>query len=341
MTRRSLCLTGAVWMLLGATGLGAADPAVDALRAGSAYVSPMVAGADATDATARLDALASELDRGGRPVKIAVVQGPVGSPSMHVYAARLRRALGFAGLVVAVAPGRVTGAIGARTQVAITRDLRTARVDTIGDPVARADAAARAAAGPLFAPANGGGTRAVLTLLGLALIGGTWAAALGIRRTRRRQREALDDRSALARVRLDAVAARIDVLAGLETLGARADDRLDAATRIARRAQGELDQAQSADDVPAAEDLVNESLRLLMGAEREAGLLTSDDPFAGLCRVDPAHGPATTTGVLETAGKALPICAACSTRVIEGQPPLRRMIPVNGVPVPFDRSPTD
>lgn len=340
MSIRGIALTAALWMFSVVTGLGALDPALDALRSGSAYVSPVVAGAGAADATARLDALASELNRGGRPVKIAVVPGPVGSPSMSAYAARMKRALGFGGLVVAVAPGRTTGAVGARTRAAITRDLRAARVGTIADPVDRAEAAARAAAGPLLAPANGDGTRAVLALLGLTLIGGTWAAALGVRRTRSRQRELLDNRSALARVRLDAVAARLDALAGRERLGARADDRLDAATRIARRAQGELDQARSADDVPAAEALVNESLRLLMDAEREAGVPTSDDPFAGLCLVDPAHGPATTTGVLDDSGEALRICAACSTHVVEGSPPTRRMIPVNGVAVPFDRPPT-
>jgi hypothetical protein len=255
---------------------------------------------------------------------------------MRDYAATIRRALAFDGAVVAVAPGRAVGAVGPRAQAAITTSLRNAKVGTIADPVERAAAAARAAAGPPLAPSNSDLVRSVLALIGIALVGGIWAAAFGIRRTNRRAREALDDRSALTRVRLDAIGARLDILAGLPDDHARADDRLDAATRVARRAQSELDQATSPDDIPPAEALVDEAFVLLRDAERAAGVPSPDDPFEGLCRIDPAHGRASGTGRLAADGPAVDLCAPCMKRVRDGHAPTRRMVPSDGRDVPYD-----
>jgi hypothetical protein len=335
MIRRLAAIVAAMLMLIGA-GAALGDTAIEQLRQGTVYVSPAVTGAGTADAVARLAAVADELRASGRPVRIVVVKGPSGAASMRDYAANIRRALGFDGAVVAVAPGRAVGAVGPRSQAAITTSLRNAKVGAIADPVERAAAAARAAAGPPLAPSNSDLVRSVLALIGIALVGGIWAAAFGIRRANRRAREALDDRSALTRVRLDAVGARLDFLAGLPDDHARADDRLDAATRVARRAQAELDQATSPDDIPPAEALVDESFVLLREAEHAAGVPSPEDPFDGLCRVDPAHGRASGTGRLTGDGPSLDLCAPCMKRVRDGHPPTRRMIPVGGEDVPYD-----
>lgn len=326
----------ALIMLSGAaSALG--DPATDAFRQGAgAYVSPAVAGAGVAAAQARLQAIADELSRGGRPVRIAVVPGPVGSPSMNAYAERLRRNPAFGGLVVTVAPNRSTGTAGPRSQAAVTRDLRAARIGTIVDPVERAGAAASAAAGPLVTPSSGETVRALLGLLGIALIGGVWAAAFGIRRNLRVRRNALVETTAMARVRLDAIGARLDVLAMQPERHARADDRLDAATRIARRAQAELDRVGAADDIPAIDALVDEAFSLLREAEEAGGIPSPRDPFEGLCRADPAHGASTTQAPMRPDDITRPSCHACREKADEGHPQLRRMVPSPWGPAPFD-----
>lgn len=336
MTRRLAALVAALLAALAMAGGAHADPAAEALEQGSAYVSPLVAGAGAAAAQARLQEVADELARGGRPVRIAVVTGPTGAPSMKAYATRLRRDLGFDGLVVAVAPNRAIGVAGPRAQAAMTRDLRTARVGAITDPIRRADVAARAAAGPLLQPEATDTTRTLLALLGLTLVGGVWAAGFGIRRNRRVRRMGMDERTAGARVRLDAIGARLDVLAVRPGDNARADDRLDAAIRIARRAQAELDRAPSVDEVPAAEALVTEAFGLLRDAEREAGVPSPDDPFEGLCRCDPAHGPALTEAPMRPDGLVRPSCRACREKADEGHAQMRRMVPGPAGPIPFD-----
>ncbi len=338
MIRRLATVVATALILIGTVGtVGAvADPSIEELGQASVYVSPAVVGTGTPDAIARLTAVADELRAAGRPVRIVVVQGPSGAPSMRQYAAQLRHAIEFDGLVVAVAPGRATGVAGPRSQAAMTTSLRNAKVGTIADPVQRAAAAARAAAGPRIAPSNSEMVRSLLALLGMALVGGVWAAAFGIRRTTRRAREALDDRSAIARVRLDAIGARLDVLAGLPDDHARADDRLDAATRIARRAQAELDQATSPDDIPAAEALVNAAFTLLRDAEHEARMPSPQDPFQGLCRVDPAHGPGAGVAQLEPEGPSLDLCTPCMKRVRGGHPPDRRMVPSPDGGRPYD-----
>ena len=170
----------------------------------------------------------------------------------------------------------------------------------------------------------------------IALIGGVWAAAFGIRRNRRVRRDSLVDSTARARVRLDAIGARLGVLAVLPEHHARADDRLDAATRVARRAQAELDQAGAVEDVPAAEALVDEAFALLRDAEREAGVPSPADPFEGLCRCDPAHGHATTEAPMQPDGIVRPSCRTCRERADEGNPQTRRMVPGPEGPVAYD-----
>ena len=337
MIRRVAALLVAALALV-VTGQALGDTAIEQLRQGAVYVSPAVTGAATPDAVARLSAVADELQAAGRPVRIAVVKGPSGAPSMRDYALRIRRALGFDGMVVAIAPGRAVGTAGPRSQAAVTSSLRSAKVGTISDPVERAVAAARAAAGPPLAPTNSDLVRSVLALVGIALVGGIWAAAFGIRRASRKARMALDDHSARARVKLDAVGARLDTLAELPEHHARADDRLDAAMRLARRAQAGLDQAASPDEIPPIEAQVDESFVVLREAEHEAGVPSPEDPFEGLCRIDPAHGRASGTARLIEDGPSMAMCSPCMKRVREGHPPSRRLVPTSHGDVPFDQA---
>ncbi len=147
MIRRLAPVVAATLMLIGAVG-AVADPSIEQLGQAPVYVSPAVVGTGTPDAIARLTAVADELRAAGRPVRIVVVKGPSGASSMRQYATQLRHAIEFDGLVVAVAPGRATGVAGPRSQAAMTTALRNAKVGTIADPVERAAAAARAAAGP-------------------------------------------------------------------------------------------------------------------------------------------------------------------------------------------------
>ncbi|MCU0306448.1 MAG: hypothetical protein MUE51_01515 [Thermoleophilia bacterium] len=335
---RSALLAGLVLALVGPGGAWAADPALDALRGSDAYVSTRVLGEAAEEGRARLAAVADELGRSGRPVKLAVVAGPTGAPSMRAYVRRLRQQLGFEGFVVATAPRRQTVAVGPRAPAEITRDLRRAQVGSIRNPVDRVEVAARSATGPSPEPDGGGAWRGLLALLGLALIGGAWAAAWGVRRERRHQRIALVDARARAAVQLDALAARADALAVRDDLPPAARPDLDRAIASARSVKAELDQARSAADVDLALPELRAGLAAVAEAQGATGDPVGDDPFWGLCRVDPGHGPAVAEATPAGAGDAVPVCARCAERAAQGEPPARRMVPVGGHPVPFDEA---
>ena len=83
MTRRLAVLAMALVALIAGAMPALGDPALEALQQGSVYVSPVVGGTGTPDAQARLQEVADELDRGGRPVRIVVVPGPVGAASMR------------------------------------------------------------------------------------------------------------------------------------------------------------------------------------------------------------------------------------------------------------------
>ncbi|MEO2057951.1 MAG: hypothetical protein ABGX38_03765, partial [Thermoleophilia bacterium] len=129
---------------------------------------------------------------------------------------------------------------------------------------------------------------------------------------------------------------RLDALAVLPGHHARADDRLDAATRVARRAQAELDRVTAPEHIPAVEEQVDEAFALLREAERAAGVEPYEDIFGGLCRCDPAHGPATTEAPMRPDGTPRPSCRACRDAADAGHPRMRRMLPFSGGSVPYD-----
>jgi hypothetical protein len=63
--------------------------------------------------------------------------------------------------------------------------------------------------------------------------------------------------------------------------------------------------------------------------------MPADDPFAGLCWVDPAHGEASAL----PPGAGGPTCAECAAVTAHGVTPERRQITRSGRPVPFDDPP--
>jgi len=95
----------------------AADPAESALAGADVDVSARVLGDAAPAAARELTEVAAELAAARRPVKLAIVAGPVGAPSMRAYARRLARAIGWAGTLVVTAPGRPVAAVGPRPRL--------------------------------------------------------------------------------------------------------------------------------------------------------------------------------------------------------------------------------
>ncbi len=325
----------ALALAAGAPAARAADPAAEALRDGDVYASPRALGPAAPAAEAELQAAADRLGAGEQPVKLAVVAGPAGAPSMRVYARRLAEAVaGEDDTVVVTAPRRPAVAVGPRPPAETTRRFRAARVGAVDDPV---DRVVRAAELAVIEPADeGSGTRAVLILLGLAALGAAWAVAWGARREARVERERMLEARAAAAVRLDAASARAAALQERPDLppAARAEVERAAAARDA--AADDLQRARSVADVDAVAPRVREALDDLARAAAAVGQdQPADDPFAGLCAADPAHGPAVAEAALEGAGEPARVCAACAERAEAGDPPRPRLVPVGGRPVPF------
>jgi hypothetical protein len=61
----------------------------------------------------------------------------------------------------------------------------------------------------------------------------------------------------------------------------------------------------------------------------------ADDPFAGLCAVDPAHGPAVAEARIDGRDEPAEVCAACADEAAAGRPPRPRLVPIGGRPAPF------
>ena len=226
------------------------DPARGALRGADVFVSPRLA--LTPDAAVKLAASAANLADEERPVKFALVTGPVGAPTMLAYARRLRRELHYGGTVVVVAPSRRVGVAGPGDPAVLTQALRTAAVGTIPDPVARAIAAANAAA-PTPPSGTGPRTRGLLGLLGLALVGGLWAVAIGVRRTHALERRRLSEARAAVAERLNTLERQIDDVAARSDLDSAGRDAVEAARRDCVAARASLAQALS---LEAIQDVV-------------------------------------------------------------------------------------
>jgi hypothetical protein len=344
MSRRGL--TAALLAALGAACAAppvagaAGDPALEALRGRDAFASPRALGAAAAQAEARLAETAASLRAKDHPVKLAVVLGPSGAPSMRAYVRRMRRALDFRGTLVATAPGRAVVAIGPRPPAEITRDLRSGAVGRIADPVDRVVRAAELAVGTEAGNGSGSATRGLTALLALAVAGGAWAAAWGLRREKRRSGSALAAERARVRVELDALRARARDLASRPHPPPGAREELDRALASYSEGLVQLERSRRAEDARRAIVPLGDGLASLRRAAEALGEpLDPDRPYDGLCAVDPGHGPATTTVVPADEEDPVPACAHCVEEAVAGRPPHRRVVPFGGHDVPFDEAP--
>lgn len=333
--RAGAAALAALALAVGAPAAAAADPAPAALDDADVYVSTAALGARAPEAVAALEQTARRLRDAGTPARLAIVQGPAGAPSMRVYARRLARELSEGETLVVTAPGRPVIAVGPRAPADITRRLRAERIGAVDDPVERvARAAALAVPEPLDEEAWG--TRAVLVMLGLAALGAAWAVAWGARRRAGAEREVVLEARAAAAVRLDAASARAAALAGRDDLPAAARADLQRAIDARDAAAAALQGARSPADVDGASERIAHALADLSRAAASVGEdQPADDPFAGLCGADPAHGPAVGEGPLEGLDGPAPLCADCAARAADGAPPRPRLVPVAGRPAVF------
>lgn len=251
------------------------DPVLGALRTADVFVGPGVT-PDAADATAELAEAARQARDDGAPVKFAIVPGPVGSPSTLAYARSLRQSLRFDGNVIVVAPGRPVAVAGAATAAATTKALRRARVGRITASVPLALAAEKATRPAATPSKRGVGTRGVLGLIGLALIGALWAAAIGLRRGHAAERARLHGVRTLVAEALDDLERRIEALA--EPGGPAARREIDAAAAEYAAAREEFGQAR---DLQTLIDTGGRVRRGLAAAHR-AGAPAADELDARL-----------------------------------------------------------
>ncbi len=305
----------------------AADPAEEALATRDAYVSPRVLGPAAASEQRLLADAAARLNAEDRQVKLAVVLGPVGSPTLQAYVRTLAERLGFDGTVVVTSPTGAIAAVGPRSAAQITLAIRASGARRIANPVDRLALAAGVAA-PVSADPGGHGTRAVVILLSVALLGGLWALALGSGRGERRARREVAEARAHMRICLDALRARATALMRRQDLPAPAREGVGRALNTYADAVTSLQEMRGVNQVDAlAPDVHSGMDELARAAEVVGERMPSEDPFAGLCRVDPVHGPGT-----EDEG----LCAACHEAAEEGRRPPPRMLPEQGRAVPFD-----
>ena len=326
-------LVAALLLLVPAAARGA-DRVELALERADVYASPAQLGPEAARARRELAIVAAELTTASRPVKLAIVPGRGGTPALLSYARRLRGALDFDGTVVLTTPGGAVAVAGPRAPAELTLRLRRARVGRIADPVDRLISAAEVTA---VERRGTSGTREVAILIGLAVLGGSWAVAAGAGRRARRGRQQLAEQRAAMRVHLDVLRARASALARGGRLPEGVRPRVQAALGTYADSIAALQQASSADEVALLGPSVAAGLDALSAAGREAGepWASEADPFAGLCGADPAHGPPEGEGPATAGGPSVPLCARCCEALERGDPVPLRMVPAEGRPVPF------
>jgi len=318
-------LATAVALLFDAPAI-AADPAQTALASRDAYVSPRVLGPATTAGQATVTAAARRLNLDGRAVKLAVVAGPVGAPTLQVYARGLAGRLGYSGTLVVTTPSGTIAAVGPRPAATMTRALRAARVGRIVNPVDRLVAAAEVAA-PAAVDPGGQGTRSVLILIALGGLGALWAVALGSGRGERRTRRQVAESRARTRVCLDALGARAGALTRRDDLPPPAREGVARALTTYATATTSLEETRRMDQIDElAPDVRSGMDEIARAAETVGEEMPSDDPFAGLCAIDPIHGPASDDD----------LCPDCADAAERGEMPPPRMLAQDGRPVRFD-----
>ncbi len=305
----------------------AADPAQEALAVRDAYVSPRVLGPAGPAAQADLARVAARMGAQGRDVKLAIVLGPVGARNLRVYARALAGRLAFGGTLVVTTGRGAVAAAGPRTSADITRSLRAARVGTIANPTDRLTVAASVAAPPAV-DQDEVSARTIFILISIGLLGGLWAMALGSGRRERRARREVAEARARTRVCLDALRARAATLMRRDDLPPPARESVGRALGTYADAVTSLQETRGVAQVEAMAPEIRGGMDEIERAADAVGeSMPGEDPFAGLCALDPAHGPCL---------PGAPVCGACDEAVGRGEPPLPRMLAEHGRPMPFD-----
>jgi hypothetical protein len=266
-------------------------------------------------------------------VKLALVAGPVGSPSLQVYARRLASKLDYGGTLIVTTRARAIAATGPRPTAEMTQALRAARVGRIRDPVGRLERAADVAAPP--APdLDEQARRSALVLIALAVVGGGWAAAIGLGHQGRRLRREITEARGRARVCVDALRARTIALARRPDLPPDARAHVVHALAVYADAISSLPEMRRLEDVADFTPRIRAALDdIATTVSQVTGEAPTADPFAGLCGIDPAHGPAVTTPA--SAGDRA-LCEACRDAARRGDALAPRMLFEDGEAVPFD-----
>lgn len=321
---------------LAVPALAAAAPPgsiVSALRDDGVYVSPRVMGEAAAATRAELVDARAELLSQRREVAMAIVPGPAGSRSLLAFARSLRAAAELDGPLILAAPGRPLAVTGAPAPAAAATALEAARVERIANPADRLVAAAWIVTVPAPEP---DGTTEIAILLILGALGGAWAIAWGSHRTDRRRRDRMSDRRNHVRLGLDALRAHATAVADDPSAGTPAHDAAAQVLALCSDTLAGLHEARTEADIVALIPRIRDGFATLasaMPAEREP--VSADDPFAGLCRVDPAHGPAAATAPVAGVGEDVPVCPRCARLAEERRPLHPRMVPAGRGAMPF------
>ncbi len=144
----------------------------------------------------------------------------------------------------------------------------------------------------------------------------------------------LDARTQL-QVRLDAVRARTAALSRMDP-PSEARGLLDEVVERQVLIDSVLSRAASPGEVRELDTQIDGALESLERAATMAGEeMPAADPFAGLCRVDPDHGPGASVATAGLDGWKL--CSNCADAAGEGRLPPRRQVTRGGRPVPFDQ----
>jgi hypothetical protein len=116
------------------------------------------------------------------------------------------------------------------------------------------------------------------------------------------------------------------------------DARADAERAVAAHdeAAAGLRTARRAEDVERVAPRIDDATAALSRACAAVGEPPpGDDPFAGLCAADPAHGPAVAEARIDGLDDPVAVCAACAEQSAAGRAPRPRLIPLGGRPAPY------
>lgn len=309
------------------------SPAAAQLRARGVHVSERALGEAAPAAAAALVRARAELAVERRTVALAIVPGPVGSPNLLVYARRLYREAELEGPLIVVAPGRPLAVTGTDAPAQAAATLARADVNGIANPVERLVAAAWLISVPAPEP---DGTRELIILLVLAVLGGAWAVAWGAHRTDRVERARVAEERTHLRLGLDALRARAAAILADPDAAPAVHRAAERALALCSDTLGGVHEARTVADARALVPRIRGGFEMLASAlPPDAPPLSPDDPFAGLCAVDPAHGPAADPATVAGLGDGCAVCPACAERARRGEALEPRMVPAGREVLPY------